>query len=258
MFIKKDTHFENGHILTKEMLNLVYTWPRQLLGLYSQQLADGILCGLDYLVKDDDLIIRPGVLWYHGDFWFLEKDFSVNTFLASQETTGSRQALHLAAAPAKEKGEVSHSSLRCTLGENTGGPDLGSFSLYHKMPKNWDELITSLDNARYFHLENIPWAAPRESTFHRLIFTYLAEKLANKKERTALENLLLAQIYEKGSLSLATLRLYTGDSEETSRADLLRHIDQQLKSERRTEQQPQPAQPQPTTRRLYREKPGRI
>lgn len=259
MFIKKETLFANGHILTKDMLELVYRWPRQLLGLYSQQLSDGILGGLDYQAQGDDLVIKPGILHYQGDFWFLEQDFSFKTFLAAKKPEeGGRYALRLTKGQDENQGEVTVSSLHYKLERSSGKYDLGAFSSYWKLPRDWDELIVSLNNGRYFHLENIPWAAPQEATFHRFVFSCLAEKLAQKKIRTSLETLMLAQIYERGTLTLSTLRLYTGDSPEVTRADLLKHMDKKLKETATAEPQLKTEISSAKHQRPLREKPGRI
>ena len=49
MFETKDTVFASGRILTQEMLNLLYDWPRQtMVQLSCHGLAEGVLCGMEY------------------------------------------------------------------------------------------------------------------------------------------------------------------------------------------------------------------
>ena len=77
MFENKDTVFTKDRILTKEMLDLLYAWPRQTMQLYCRSLAEGVICGLEYEATDDDILIHPGMLWKQGSLWFLQKKLSL-------------------------------------------------------------------------------------------------------------------------------------------------------------------------------------
>lgn len=233
MFENKDTVFTKGRILTQEMLDLLYAWPRQTLQLYCRHLSEGVICGMEYEATDDDILIHPGILWKQGNLWFLHRALSLKSLCRETCQEGQRYILQLMPGNTAIQGGVTTRLLDMTL--NTSGnekADWGSF-YYHQgklpqLPATWEEVIENLNNSFSFNLSLLPWAAPEEATFHPLIFTCLAQALEKKSCRSDLETAMLVQIYERGTLAMKTLRLYTGDSYGVSRDDLLKHINQAL------------------------------
>ena len=234
MFEKKDTAFRSGRILTQEMLDLLYAWPRQTVQLSCRHLADGILCGMEYEVSGDDFLIHPGILWHQGEPWFLRQTLSLKSLCREkQPQDGQHYFLQLLPETRKAQGNVTTRLMDMTLAASDKGmTNFGSFyyqsGMIPRLPSAWQEMIENLDNTFYFNLSSIPWAAPEEATFHPLIFTYLAQALEQKSSRSALETAMLVQLYERGTLTMKTLRLYTGDSDDVSREALLKHMDQAL------------------------------
>lgn len=236
MFETKDTVFASGRILTQEMLNLLYDWPRQaMVQLSCHGLAEGVLCGMEYEAASDDLFIQPGILWQQGEFWFLRQKLSLKELCQERCQEGQRYFLQLLPETKAIQGNVTTRLMEIRVEESKGKEDFGSFC-YHagmipSLPSSWEEVIESLHNIFYLNLSQLPWAAPEEATFHPLIFSCLAQALEKKSRRSALESAMLVQLYEKGTLTMKTLRLYTGDSCGVSREDLLKHIDQALQRE---------------------------
>lgn len=233
MFENKDTVFTKGRILTKEMLDLLYAWPRQTLQLYCRSLLEGVICGLEYEATDDDILIHPGILWKQGSLWFLQQKLSLKSLCKGTYQEGIRYSLQLLPETTAVRGGVTTRLLDVMLkASGDGKADLGSF-YYHQgrlphIPATWGEVIESLNHAFYFNLSHLSWAASEEATFHPLIFSCLAKELEKKACRSALETAMLVQLYERGTLTMKTLRLYTGDSYGISRDELLKHIDEAL------------------------------
>lgn len=233
MFENRDTVFTKGRILTKEMLDLLYAWPRQTLQLYCRSLSEGVICGLEYEATDDDILIQPGMLWKQGSLWFLQQKLSLKSLCKGTYQEGKRYSLQLLPETTAVQGGVTTRLLDVTLKPlGDGMVDLGSF-YYHQgqlphIPATWEEVIESLNHTFYFNLSHLSWAAPEEATFHPLIFSCLAQALEKKACRSALETVMLVQLYERGTLTMKTLRLYTGDTYDVSRDELLKHIDEAL------------------------------
>lgn len=233
MFENKDTVFTKDRILTKEMLDLLYAWPRQTLQLYCRSLSEGVICGLEYEATDDDILIHPGILWKQGSLWFLQQKLSLKSLCKGTYQEGIRYSLQLLPETTAVRGGVTTRLLDVMLkASGDGKADLGSF-YYHQgrlphIPATWGEVIESLNHAFYFNLSHLSWAASEEATFHPLIFSCLAKELEKKACRSALETAMLVQLYERGTLTMKTLRLYTGDSYGISRDELLKHIDEAL------------------------------
>ena len=233
MFENRDTVFTKGRILTKEMLDLLYAWPRQTLQLYCRSLSEGVICGLEYEATDDDILIQPGMLWKQGSLWFLQQKLSLKSLCKGTYQEGKRYSLQLLPETTAVQGGVTTRLLDVTLKASGDGKADWGFFYYRQgrlphIPATWEEVIESLNNASYFNLSHLSWAAPEEATFHPLIFACLAQALEKKACRSALETAMLVQLYERGTLTMKTLRLYTGDSYGISRDELLKHINEAL------------------------------
>lgn len=69
--------FEAKRLLKKEMLENLRDYPRNLFAIQYQDYSDGILCGCDLKEAEGGLKIMPGILYYKGVPYFLEKPYMV-------------------------------------------------------------------------------------------------------------------------------------------------------------------------------------
>ena len=131
MFETKDTVFASGRILTQEMLNLLYDWPRQaMVQLSCHGLAEGVLCGMEYEAASDDLFIQPGILWQQGEFWFLRQKLSLKELCQERCQEGQRYFLQLLPETKAIQGNVTTRLMEMRVEEAKGKEDFGSFC-YH-------------------------------------------------------------------------------------------------------------------------------
>lgn len=70
--------FEAKKLLKKEMLDNLRDFPRELFDLQYRGYSDGILTGCELEGYDGGLRIMPGILYYQGIPYFLEKPFDVS------------------------------------------------------------------------------------------------------------------------------------------------------------------------------------
>lgn len=233
MLENKTTTFKAGSILTKEMLDLLYQYPRQFMQLFSDNLADGILCGLTYTGGPSlaELVLTPGVLWWQQSFWISKDPVPLCQVLGNTLNDGQPYRLEMRSAGDEEtQGNVKISRLQlCVVPANSkpDGPDFGHFiwnQSLTRLPQNWDELQKSLRNTSFFDVTNVPAAHTGEATFLPLLFDYLRQALQKKDIRNSLEDAMLVQLLEKGTLSLETLRIYSRSKANISRKDLLQNV----------------------------------
>lgn len=64
--------FERKQILKKEMLENIRDFPRNMFGILYQDYSDGILSGCEIKVRDDRIVILPGILCYRKTLYILE------------------------------------------------------------------------------------------------------------------------------------------------------------------------------------------
>lgn len=80
MFIERYPKFEKDIILKAEMLENVKSYPRDMFHLIYQQHTDGIICGCQALVEEENQIaIMPGIIKRHGILYHLTKKEKLGT-----------------------------------------------------------------------------------------------------------------------------------------------------------------------------------
>lgn len=70
--------FEEKKLLTKEMLDNLRDFPRELFDLQYRGYSDGILLGCELEGYEGGLRIMPGILYYQGIPYFLKEPFEVS------------------------------------------------------------------------------------------------------------------------------------------------------------------------------------
>lgn len=238
MLFHKQSEFASGAVLTKEMLELLGSYPRQFLKLYCTPYSEGILCGLDYELRGDELWLTSGAFWWDNKLWMTDEDINVSAFLQNQ-TREEGQYLILRWNPGEgviEKGvDAQPLDLRIeTDFRYKGALEIGRFIWRDdrklRLPRSWMELIESLDRGDYFDISNARQAARGDGTFIGLIFRCLEGALRKKERRTSFEDAMLVQLQCQGFLSMDTLYTYVGiDAGRMNRRELLKAVDEELR-----------------------------
>ena len=78
MFTNTNLEFPHGAILTSAMLQEIYKYPREFFDLLYKNYGDGIICGLDYLIEDQNLFLTFGVIRRDGEFYFLAQNLNIS------------------------------------------------------------------------------------------------------------------------------------------------------------------------------------
>ena len=243
MLFHKQAEFASGSVLTKEMLELLETYPKKFLQLYFESYCEGVLCGLDYKIQEGDLWLTPGILWWQKKIWTSSTAINISAFLRKchleEGTLGIVQW-----RPEQEitqKGVTVHRlSLDIQYNLTKESPlEVGRFLWRDhrsiKVPNNWDELIESTERGYYFNICHAFQAFPGHATFVQLIFKYMKEVLRQKEGHTPLESAILVQLQNQGRVSLDTLYTYIGRNTAIGSCDnklpleeLLQAVNEQL------------------------------
>ncbi len=73
--------FKAGDILSVQMLEETYRYPREFLQLSHANFGDGIVVGLDFETKDDGVYLTPGIVKFDGKYYFLPKIVNLDSWL---------------------------------------------------------------------------------------------------------------------------------------------------------------------------------
>lgn len=238
MLFHKQSEFASGAVLTKEMLELLGSYPRQFLKLYFKAYSEGILCGLDYELRDGELWLTSGAFWWDNKLWMTGEDVNVSAFLQNQSLEEGQYLVLCWQSDEKvtEKG-VDICPLKLSIVTDSRYEDvleIGRFIWWDdrklSLPESWEELIESLERGDYFDVSNASQASLGDRTFIRLIFQFLEGALRDKERRTPFEDAMLVQLQCQGFLSMDTLYTYVGtDADRMKRRELLKAVDEELR-----------------------------
>lgn len=91
---RKTLNFVPGEILTREMLQDLYDYPRNAVENYYSAYSDGIVYGLEWnTISPECHRITPGVLKWKGDIFFLTKEIDVEKAFGDTFENGKRYQL---------------------------------------------------------------------------------------------------------------------------------------------------------------------
>ena len=79
--------FEAGDILSVQMLEETYRYPREFLHLTHANLSDGIICGLDFTPRSEGLYLTAGIVKIRGVYYILPKDVNMDEWLKQCKPT---------------------------------------------------------------------------------------------------------------------------------------------------------------------------
>ncbi|SNU94197.1 Uncharacterised protein [Megamonas hypermegale] len=222
MLVNKKVFFRHGAILTKEMLNVVYDYPRDFLCLKYDKYSDGIISGLDFKIlhEDNSLVLTKGIVKYKNELYFLLEDVNLTKFFSQQNLEISRKSryLQLKMEVKDNKENVQEKLLMLVVLDNAFDERNIPLCRFRwngseiKIPKiNYsDETIfyDFIDNQSYLNVIDTPYAYLKEATYHSMLFKAIGEYLNNKKNKTILDYIILIQIQNNIVLSMETIKSY--------------------------------------------------
>lgn len=231
MFTNTNLKFPHGAMLTSSMLREIYNYPREFFALLYKDYGDGIICGLDYVIEDKNLILTSGVIRLDGEFYFLMQDLNISE-LAKKNNLEYDTKYYICLSRLSDEKEpcLTENTLNVTFSQEKIAPVLGHFLLSNAfdLPKldNGDNPFENIFKRSVLNLAEVPFAEHGGATFHPMLFRLVKEFLAGKKYKTPFDYAILTQLQNSGVISIQTVKSYIaneGDkSNFTNRADLFK------------------------------------
>ena len=221
MLIKKDVSFLHGSILTKEMLNEIYVYPRNFVELKYNVYSDGIIEGLNFIEKDGITYLTKGIVKIEGEYYFLLDDIDLTSYFkeTQKEQNWKNNVYYLylkSETPIKvdsivvkklslyvSENKESDLFLLCRFFGTNDKLDLPKLKCNEK-----DEFDDLIKNNLYVNLVNTLYAMPKKATYHPFLFEAVAEYLKQKQDKRALDYVILMQIQNMKVLSIDAMETY--------------------------------------------------
>ena len=219
-FHYRELQFPNLAVLTSAMLEELYAYPRDLLRLQYQGFSDGILFGLNYEERQNEIWLTAGTLLWQGAFYFLHQDLNLSQLKqeANLLNDGIYQFQLRKVAATKEEVCITQHKLQLSITvEETQIADcfpLGTFPTAALASLRFPNTLNEFKTLRnFFDLLAVPYAALKEATFHPQVFRVVKSYLEQKERRTVFDYALLIHLQSHGILPMETMRCYIKEVE---------------------------------------------
>lgn len=221
MLIKKDVSFLHGSILTKEMLNEIYIYPRNFVELKYNVYSDGIIEGLNFVEKDGITYLTKGIVKIAGEYYFLLNDVDLTSYFKEiqkkQNWKNDVCYLYLKSEMPIKADSIVVKKLDLYVSENKESDlfllcrfssindNLYLPKLNNRKKNEFEDLII---NHLYVNLVNTLYAMPKKATYHPFLFEAVAEYLKQKQDKRVLDFVILMQIQNMKVLSIDAMETY--------------------------------------------------
>ena len=215
-----DVVFEAGNVLSAQMLEETYRYPREFLHISHASCCDGIITGLDYISRDGDVYLTAGIVKWNGKYHILPQDENLDVWLKVQNlSSGIPYHLCLVQDAEEHSGCGIASKTQMTLRALPKKPelslslgvfrfDMGKLSL-PKIKMNAKEPFEEFWQTSRLRLLDAAYAHPQgETTFHPLLFRAICTYLEHKWAPSPYDFSLLIELQNHGIASLASLKTY--------------------------------------------------
>lgn len=228
--------FTAGDVLSAEMLEETYRYPREFLHVCHAGCPDGIVAGLDFIEKEDGVYLTAGIVKLDGKYYILPEDMGMDACLQQQKVplqssveyllclvpedvpepvgTGIRSRSRLVLQPEKER--PAHALL---LGRYKYRPDV-QIRLPKLHPRN-KAPFEEFTQASFLQILDCEYAHRQgETTYHPLLFRAVQSYLEQKDSLSPYDFTLLCELQNHGVASLSTMKAYIAIHQKVSPASL--------------------------------------
>ncbi len=242
MLTKTEMRFPHKALLTAVMLEEMYEYPREIVRLNYRDQSDGIISGLEYVIRNGELILTEGLLKFEGEIYMLSSAVNISELAEKCGLMSSGiYDINLSRAMGIKR-DVCLTEERLEIRfldverENVGA---GGFTLgtIHYTGRDRFTLPALSDGENAFEhffepsrvdVTKVLVSARTQATFHPLIFRAVEKFLETKPDKTFMDCALLVTLQTVGSISVETLKAYVfaegGSSKTNDRLKLLKEF----------------------------------
>lgn len=218
--------FEAGDLLSVQMLEETYRYPREFLHLTHANLSDGIICGLDFTPRSEGLYLTAGIVKIDGVYYILPKDVNMDEWLKKYKpalTSGATYFLcmvseNVLTSDDKAHGIKSHS--RVVLKAEREMPEYSLLlarykfrpDVYIPLPQlkmDSENPFSDFFESGLLQILECQYAHQRgETTYHPLVFRAIQTYLEQKLPLSPYDFSLLVELQNHGIVSMVSLINY--------------------------------------------------
>lgn len=210
-------NFKRGNILNQHMLEELQEFANRDIQVFYYGYSDGIIQGLDFILKDNLLFLTPGIVKFHGKYYYLEKEMEV---LNTENFKYKKLYIYLVNEGIKEENNITVDSLKIKISEEAIEKDaifLGFCSRQDLSVKITYKSLEDLNlpKSDIINIVERKYAGKSGPTISPTILNLFAQKMKNKKLTSPLEHFIFFKGLNKEIIEIDLLKEYlnyNGDS----------------------------------------------
>lgn len=209
MFRREDVKFRSHTVLKADMLSLSCKAPMEYLELQYSGWADGVLCGAQIIVGDNELTVQPGIILYQGNLFRMTESTQI-----PYEANGRNMKLqlHFGECRETEAGKFYEADLSITeeTERRAGDMELVRFCLQEGAKlrdqfKNFEDIGTQFNTLNYIHAE---CAGYKEPALSLVVLSEYVKEASKCAGTDAVDFAFFMECYRGQNVSRASVRLY--------------------------------------------------
>lgn len=227
MLNRNELRFERRSILSAAQLRAIEKFPREFLRLMFAEYGDGIICGLDFIARDDKIFLTEGVVKIGDAFYFADETNLSDLMRGCSDGVKYKLILGERQRIARENVIVEKISLHAAKIDEAGdAPEFGRF-VGNKVALpavNAKDLFAEFTRGSRLNLLHVPQSTRGGTTFHSYIFRALSEKLSRKEFLTPADLALTIHLENFGMASISALKTYVEGNQTPWKGDTRENI----------------------------------
>lgn len=215
MFWDMEFAFRKGTILTKEMLQEVYDYPRDILDILYDGWPDGILAGTALEERSGSVYMKKGLLKYQGRIYRMMKDCDLTQFVSERLSPNDSVENYKLVFSPEEPVSIDGRDTQVRRGmrlrllysnKSVEGIEFARFRLpaSKKITISDKEDWEDLSGAKFWNMSECPYSCRGGTTFHPYIFRVLQDRLTQGEQPW--NYCALEQLSTTGILSMELIR----------------------------------------------------
>lgn len=209
MFQREDVKFRRHTVLKADMLSLSCKAPMEYLELQYSGWSDGVLCGAQIIVGNNELTVQPGIVLYQGNMYRMTESTQI-PYQANGRTMILR--LHFGECKETESGKFYEADLSIMEEEErrAGDMELVRFCLQEGAElrdqyKNFEDLGTQFNTLNYIHAA---CAGYKEPALSPVVLSEYVKEAGKCAGTDAVDFAFFMECNRGQNVSRASVRLY--------------------------------------------------
>ena len=231
--------FEAGDILSAQMLDETYRYPREFLHLSHAGYGNGIIAGLDFETKDDSVYLTAGIVKFDGKCYILPQNVNLDIWLKHHNPALTSSAEYFLCLVCKDvlsdreqasgiklhrrmmlRAEKERPSGSLLLARYKFRPDMG-IHLPAIEITNEKNPFESFFQSGLLQVLECDYAHPQgKTTYHPLVFRAIKDYLEQKTTLSPYDFGLLVELQNHGIVAIKSLMAYVAANKEVSLTSL--------------------------------------